>query len=332
LPELDQTNRSSSIASHRYSPADPIGMLSMNSMDWYCSEPRLALNRTIVLRYRLQLEAKKLAASTNQRPASCRAPPGIRGGRYRLAEARTGCRHPASERSTTIGRRDGNWLSLQGANSSPWEPLLKHFGRSARAAIISLLLDCGLRRSEVVALRFGDIQKREDHWAIVDLVGKAGHVRTVPVPAWVKDVVDRWTENASIPNGRLFRSIRKNGTVWGDGITQNGLRGPRRNQQIGTPRPEVDLCEIVPRCGRRIGADPIPAGTRVRPDDRAIHRVQTGTEPGGQRSAPLRGQAGLMPRYACRHREGDLATVMASNSGVSLSSLRYCMGERGGKS
>jgi integrase len=66
-----------------------------------------------------------------------------------------------------------------------------------------------------------DIQKREDHWAIVDLVGKAGHVRTVPVPGWVKAAVDRWTECASITNGRLFRSIRKNGTVWGNGITQN---------------------------------------------------------------------------------------------------------------
>ena len=71
----------------------------------------------------------------------------------------------------------------------------------------------------------GDIQRREDHcedhWAIVELVGKAGHVRTVPVPAWVKTAVDRWTESASIANGRLFRSIRKDGTVWGDGITQN---------------------------------------------------------------------------------------------------------------
>jgi hypothetical protein len=55
---------------------------------------------------------------------------------------------------------------------------------------------------------------------IVDLVGKAGHVRTVPVPAWVKTAVDRWTESASVGNGRLFRSIRKNGTVWGNGITQ----------------------------------------------------------------------------------------------------------------
>jgi len=32
-------------------------------IEWYCSEPRLALNRAVVLRYRLQLEAKKLAAS-----------------------------------------------------------------------------------------------------------------------------------------------------------------------------------------------------------------------------------------------------------------------------
>jgi integrase len=70
-------------------------------------------------------------------------------------------------------------------------------------------------------LKVGDIQRREDHWAIVDLVGKAGHVRTVPVPAWVKTAVDRWTECAPIANGRLFRSIRKNGTVWGNGIIQN---------------------------------------------------------------------------------------------------------------
>lgn len=51
---------------------------------------------------------------------------------------------------------------------------------------------CGLRRSEVVALSSDDIQKRENSWAIVDLVGKAGHVRTVLVPGWVKDAVDDW--------------------------------------------------------------------------------------------------------------------------------------------
>lgn len=30
-------------------------------VDWYCSEPRLALNRTVVLRYRGYLEARQLA-------------------------------------------------------------------------------------------------------------------------------------------------------------------------------------------------------------------------------------------------------------------------------
>ena len=33
-------------------------------VDWYCSEPRLALNRTVVLRYRSYLEARQLAPGT----------------------------------------------------------------------------------------------------------------------------------------------------------------------------------------------------------------------------------------------------------------------------
>jgi hypothetical protein len=36
------------------------------------------------------------------------------------------------------------------------------------------------------------LQQREEHWAIVDLVGKGGHIRTVPVPDWVKRTIDLW--------------------------------------------------------------------------------------------------------------------------------------------
>lgn len=40
---------------------------------WYCSEPRLAFNRVVVVRYRLALEARGLAASSiNQRLAAVR--------------------------------------------------------------------------------------------------------------------------------------------------------------------------------------------------------------------------------------------------------------------
>src|SRR6266542_4101815 len=33
-------------------------------VEWYCSEPRLAFNRTVVLRYRIHLEQKKYAPTT----------------------------------------------------------------------------------------------------------------------------------------------------------------------------------------------------------------------------------------------------------------------------
>jgi len=39
--------------------------------------------------------------------------------------------------------------------------------------MLGVHLGCGLRRSELVHLKVRDVQQREDHWAIVDLVGKA---------------------------------------------------------------------------------------------------------------------------------------------------------------
>ena len=67
------------------------------------------------------------------------------------------------------------------------------------------------------------IQLREAHWVIADLVGKGGHIRTVPIPLWVKQAVDAWTESAQIASGRVFRSINKAGKIWGDGMTPKVL-------------------------------------------------------------------------------------------------------------
>ena len=49
------------------------------------------------------------------------------------------------------------------------------------------------------------------HWAIVDLVGKAAHIRTVPVPDWVKAAVDGWLTAAPITEGRIFRCVSRKG-------------------------------------------------------------------------------------------------------------------------
>jgi site-specific recombinase XerC len=56
-------------------------------------------------------------------------------------------------------------------------------------AILAVLLGCGLRGRELADLDFRHLQPREEHWAIVDLVGKGGHIRTVPLPEWVETTV-----------------------------------------------------------------------------------------------------------------------------------------------
>jgi hypothetical protein len=46
---------------------------SISSSAWYCSEPRLDFNRIVVVRYRMYLESRGLAANTiNQQLAAVR--------------------------------------------------------------------------------------------------------------------------------------------------------------------------------------------------------------------------------------------------------------------
>src|SRR5207245_6407234 len=86
-------------------------------------------------------------------------------------------------------------------------------------AILAVLLGCGLRRRELSDLTLDHLQRREDHWVIIDLVGKGRHIRTVPVPEWVKRTIDDWLAEAGVTNGRLFRPVCRAGTVWGEGLT-----------------------------------------------------------------------------------------------------------------
>jgi site-specific recombinase XerD len=87
-------------------------------------------------------------------------------------------------------------------------------------ALLALLLACGLRRHELASLTVGHLQQREGHWAIVDLRGKGGHVRTIPVPDWVRGLLDDWTRAARISAGSLFRRVSGAGRVWGEAVTE----------------------------------------------------------------------------------------------------------------
>ena len=80
-------------------------------------------------------------------------------------------------------------------------------------AILAVLLGCGLRRSEVAALTMSPVQQRDGQWCIVDLVGKHGRVRTVPMPTWVKVAIDSWTTAAGVVDGHVFRAVNRVGVA-----------------------------------------------------------------------------------------------------------------------
>jgi integrase/recombinase XerD len=42
----------------------------------------------------------------------------------------------------------------------------------------------------------------------------------VPVPAWVKNVIDEWLAAAKITEGRIFRSISKGGRLQGETLAE----------------------------------------------------------------------------------------------------------------
>jgi integrase len=122
-----------------------------------------------------------------------------------------------------LGVRLGNWLTAEQPQSRWLAPDCQRLKGKRDQALLALLLACGLRRHEVVALRLDHLQQREEHWAIVDLVGKAGHVQTVPIPDWVRGELDKWLAAAAIDRGKLFRRVNKVGKAWGDGMTEKAV-------------------------------------------------------------------------------------------------------------
>jgi site-specific recombinase XerD len=219
-------------------------------IDWYCSEPRLGFNKAVVTRYRMHLEARGLAPGTvNLRLAAIR----------RLAYEAADCGLLSPEQAAGIRRvkgakklgvRVGNWLLANEARALCELPGAKTLKGKRDRAILSLLLACGLRRGEVAGLELDDIQRREDHWAIVDLAGKGGHVRTVPIPDWVTQKIRDWVSAAGISSGKLFRCVCRAGKTWGDFITDRVVWHVVKNYAAKLGLPQLAPHDLRRSCAR----------------------------------------------------------------------------------
>jgi len=156
-------------------------------VDWYCSEPRLSFSKTVVVRYRMHLEFRRLAPGTiNLRLGAVR----------RLAYETADCGLLSADLAAGIRRvkgvkklgvRLGNWLSSDQGQALWQAPNPDRLKGKRDRALLAVLLACGLRRRELAALTVGHLQQREGHWAIVDLRGKGwscAHRASPGLGAW----------------------------------------------------------------------------------------------------------------------------------------------------
>src|SRR6185295_10958117 len=176
---------------------------------WYGLEPRAGFTKATVAAWRVALETRGLGTvSINVRITAVRKLAVEAADNGLLApELATGITRVKGVASKGI--RLGNWLSVQQAQKLLNAPDVTAPKGLRDRAILAVLLGCGLRRSEVAALTMNHVQQRDGRWCIVDLIGKHGRVRTVPMPTWVKVAVEAWTSPAGVTDLHIFRSVNR---------------------------------------------------------------------------------------------------------------------------
>ena len=189
-------------------------------IQWYSLESRPGFTKATVSAWRVALEARGLGSvSINVRITAVR--------KLAVEAADNGLLAPELAAGITRvkgaksqGARVGNWLSIQQAQKLLNAPDVTTKKGLRDRAMLAVLLGCGLRRSEVAALTLKHIQQRDNRWCIVDLIGKHGRVRTIPMPTWVKVAIDTWTETAGLTEGHMLRPVTRRGQVQGERMTE----------------------------------------------------------------------------------------------------------------
>jgi integrase len=191
--------------------------------EWYEAEARGPFRKAVVQEYKACLEGRSLSPSTiNVRMAAIKklAIEATDNGMMDISAMAAIARVKGAKRR---GVRTGNWLE-QGKARELLQAPAGDDGKARRdRAILGLLMGCALRRAELVHLQVEDIQLRSGRWVIVDLIGKGNRVRVVPVPSWVKELLDGWMEVSGIRTGSVFRRVYKGGGIGSAALSENAV-------------------------------------------------------------------------------------------------------------
>src|SRR6202046_3740898 len=206
---------------------------------WYTLEPRVGFTKATVSAWRVVLEGRGLGSvSINVRITAVRKLAVEASDNGLLApELAAGIARIKGVRSQ--GVRVGNWLSLLQAQTLLNAPDVRTKKGIRDRAMFATLLGCGLRRSELAALTIRHVQQRDNRWCIVDLVGKHGRVRTIPMPTWVMNAINAWTTVAGVTEGHLFRPVNRGDQVRGDRMSEKVIWQMLRTYVAGTGLPDI---------------------------------------------------------------------------------------------
>lgn len=190
---------------------------------WHASENRPELNKALINRYTKELRHAGLSSANINQKLSAIRKLAAEAEDNNLLDSRIASGIRAVKGLPQRGRRTGNWLTREEAQIWLNEPDSKTLKGVRDRAILSLLIGCGLRRSECAVLKVSHIQQREGRWAIVDIVGKRDKMRTVPMPSWAKIAVDTWLYLTKIEEGVIFRRVNKGDNLMGKGMTEQAI-------------------------------------------------------------------------------------------------------------
>jgi integrase len=94
------------------------------------------------------------------------------------------------------------------------------------------------------------VQQRDNRWCIVDLVGKHGRVRTIPMPAWVKNAIEAWTLEAGVTEGHLFRPVMRGDRVSGERMSEKVVWQMLKSYVVAAGIPDVAPHDMRRTCAK----------------------------------------------------------------------------------
>jgi site-specific recombinase XerD len=190
---------------------------------WYREAAPGGFHKAAVQGYRVELERRGLAPATITLRISAIRKLALEAADNGLLAPEIAAGIARVKGPRRLGVRAGNWLSLDQAEQLLQAPDPSTPKGLRDRALLGVLLGCGLRRNEAAVLSFDHLQQRNGRWVIVDLEGKHGRIRSIPMPGWAKVAINAWAAAAGLHTNRVFRAVRKSGRVSTDTLTAQAI-------------------------------------------------------------------------------------------------------------